>query len=489
MASRKRISLSYRWRLFIPMVLLVWAIIAMLVIWQYRSQKEFRSQMIRTELAMIDSRILYVYERDLDIQEFVEFLGQYFENSIFDEVYVTVYGTRNAVVAHLGEPIPYDPKLFEQGEEGDGESGGGSVNVQSRYASADKLFYLHAVSSSDGNLKVCTAMPYTYSITHAVASDTSLWLLALLLTAIATGVVLLSTKFLTRNVTMLRDFANNAAEGKPIGDVNKLSHDEIGDISREIFRIYEQRIQAIEKSSREHRIALHAVEEKARMRRQLTNNINHELKTPVGVIRGYLDTILDNPDMDDETRRHFLTRTLENVERLCSLMNDVSTMTRLDEGSENIPISEVNMHDLLYSIENDVEASQIAGNMQFSFDVPLDCNVKGNQNLLSGMIMNLIKNAAIHSRGTEMRFNLVSESPKFYVFAFADNGCGVAPEHLPHLFERFYRVDSGRSRKVGGTGLGLPIVKNTVTSLGGTISVHNRSMGGLEFVFSLRKWN
>ncbi len=489
MALRKRISQSYRWRLFFRTVALVWAIIAVLVVWQYQNQKEFRANRIRTELSMINSRILYVYERDLDIPEFVEFIGQYFENSLFDDVHVTVYGSRNAIIAHLGDPIPYNPALFEQSEDGNSVPEADDINILPATSTSDKLFYLHGVTSRDGNLKVVTAMPYNYSITRAITSDTSLWILAIVLTLVATAVVYWSTKFLARNITLLRDFANNAAEGKPIGNIDELPHDELGDISREIFRIYEQRIKAVERSNREHRIALHAVEEKSRMRRQLTNNINHELKTPIGVIRGYLDTILSNPDMDEETRRHFLSRTLDNVERLCSLLNDISTMTRLEEGADNIPLSEVNMHDLLFSIENDVEASHLAGDMKFSFDVPLDCNVQGNQNLLSGMLMNLIKNATIHSRGTEMKFSLVSESPKFYVFAFADNGVGVDPEHLPHLFERFYRVDSGRSRKVGGTGLGLPIVKNTITSLGGTVSVHNRSTGGLEFVFSLKKWH
>ena len=101
--------------------------------------------------------------------------------------------------------------------------------------------------------------------------------------------------------------------------------------------------------------------------------------------------------------------------------------------------------------------------------------------------MNLVRNAAIHSHGTEITMRLISESPKFYVFAFADNGIGVAPEHIPHLFDRFYRIDTGRSRKAGGAGLGLSIVKSTVQSLGGSVSVHTRSTGGLEIVFTLRK--
>lgn len=94
----------------------------------------------------------------------------------------------------------------------------------------------------------------------------------------------------------------------------------------------------------------------------------------------------------------------------------------------------------------------------------------------------------MHSRGTAMSLKLLSESPKFYTFSFSDNGTGVPQESLPHLFERFYRVDTGRSRKAGGSGLGLPIVRNVIMVLGGAISVRNQSTGGLEFIFTLPKW-
>ena len=104
------------------------------------------------------------------------------------------------------------------------------------------------------------------------------------------------------------------------------------------------------------------------------------------------------------------------------------------------------------------------------------------------MLLNLIRNAAEYSHGSEIKLRLINETAKYYTFSFADNGVGVPQEHIPHLFERFYRVDTGRSRKVGGTGLGLPIVKNTITTLGGTISVRNGAAGGLEFVFTLPKW-
>lgn len=117
-------------------------------------------------------------------------------------------------------------------------------------------------------------------------------------------------------------------------DESKFSHDELGDISREIVKIYRAMEKAMEQSKREHEVAMYAVEEKSRIKRQLTNNINHEIKTPVGVIRGYLDTVLSSPEMDDRTRTQFLLRAQSNVTRLCSLLSDVSTMTRLEEGVE-----------------------------------------------------------------------------------------------------------------------------------------------------------
>ena len=351
------------------------------------------------------------------------------------------------------------------------------------------MFYYTSTKSNDGQIDVLTAMPYTLDITDAIGLDPSMWILIIGLCVVVTVVAYYSTRVLTRNITLLQQFANRAVKGESFQGLDDFPHDELGDISREIIRLYRDKSQAMARSEREHSVALHAIEEKARIKRQLTNNINHELKTPIGVIRGYIDTILDYPDMDEASRTHFLTRAQSNVERLCSLLNDVSAITRLEDGAGSIPVSEVNMHDLVYSIENDIEASKIAPNMKFSFSVPLDCCVVGNESLIHGMLMNLIKNAALHSHGTEISFKLVAESSKFYTFAFNDNGTGVADEHLAHLFERFYRIDSGRSRKVGGTGLGLPIVKNTVQSLGGTISVHNRSTGGLEFVFTLVKWN
>ena len=90
-----------------------------------------------------------------------------------------------------------------------------------------------------------------------------------------------------------------------------------------------------------------------------------------------------------------------------------------------------------------------------------------------------------YSKGTAIRLEKIHEDDYLYTFRFYDNGTGVGEEHIPYLFDRFYRIDAGRSRKVGGTGLGLPIVKNTIRTLGGKITVRNRIQGGLEYNFTL----
>lgn len=108
-----------------------------------------------------------------------------------------------------------------------------------------------------------------------------------------------STRYFGRNITNLRNIAERASTDPNFMPAMEYPHDELGDISRQITNMYNQRSQAMQRQKREHAVALHAIEEKARSKRQLTNNINHELRTPIGVIKGYIDTILENPDMDD----------------------------------------------------------------------------------------------------------------------------------------------------------------------------------------------
>lgn len=491
MALKKR--LSYHWRLFIPIAGMMILIIGLLVWYQYRREADYRTEMMQKELAIINNRILYAYERDISLRSFLNFIQQYYQNSMFEGVRISVYDRDGILLYSLGTPVPLNPselkstKLHSKATPsvpGALEDGHGMVRN-----SDDRIFYYSGFKSDDGQVIVRTAMPMTRDIHDEIDMDSTVWIVILGLVVAALTIVWFFTRMLSRNITLLNDFAYRASTGGHFTGLDKFPHNELGDISREIVRLYRDRSNAIEQAEHERSVAIHAIEEKARVTRQITNNINHEIKTPVGIIRGYLETILNNPDLDEKSRMHFLTRMNTNVERLCSLLNDVSTMTRLEEGGEKVPLEMVDMHDLVYQINNDLPASQTAPGMTFSYDIPLDCRVVGNYNLLNGMIYGLIRNAAMHSGGSEISVSMVSENESFYVFSFADNGTGVAEEHLTRIFERFYRVDTGRSRKMGGTGLGLPIVKSTVIALGGTISVHNRSTGGLEFIFTLRKWS
>lgn len=479
MASRRPFKLSYRLRLFIPVVGMMWLIIGGLVMYHYKREVRYRTDSLNNQLSLINSRIIDAYERGDSMSVYMPFIERYLDNSDIEEAIVAIYDQDNNLLYSIGDV----------GHLNFSDLGSSVGTVRSDHDGQSRIYYYAPLTSADGRRTVHIALPYRVSISEAIRSEASFWFLIVGMAIAVTLMAYYSTKYLTRNVRMLRDFANDIEHNQISKDaILDFPHDELGDVSRRLVRLYREKDDAIARSSREHNIAINAIREQERVKRQLTNNINHELKTPIGVIRGYLDTICDTPDLDDATRNRFLDRARDNITRLCSLLDDVSTMTRLEENGSNLPMSEVNFHDIIYNIDNELPISHMAGSLTFSYSLPINCRVKGNQNLLTAMISNLIKNAAIHSHGTEICLRLIIESADYYSFAFYDNGVGVKDENLPKLFERFYREDTGRSRKVGGTGLGLSIVKNTVEAHGGTISVHNRSTGGLEFHFSLEKW-
>ena len=229
-------------------------------------------------------------------------------------------------------------------------------------------------------------------------------------------------------------------------------------------------------------------EEESRMKRQLTQNVAHELKTPVSSIQGYLETIISNPELTPDKRQFFLERCYSQSTRLTGLLRDISVLNRLDEASEMFDLSDINIPKLIVEIQK--ECSKEMDEKQITSEVilPGDPTIHGNYSLLYSIFRNLYDNAIAYAgEGSQITVNCYKEDPKFYYFSFADNGVGISEEHINRIFELFYRVDKGRSRKVGGTGLGLSIVKNGVNFHKGQISAKSSPGKGVTFFFTLKK--
>ncbi len=235
------------------------------------------------------------------------------------------------------------------------------------------------------------------------------------------------------------------------------------------------------------RISREQAEKENRMRRELTQNIAHELKTPVASILGYTETILDNPAIDDDTRRQFMVRTHAQAQRLTALLQDISTLNRMDYAKEMIQKERVDVSLLFADIVQETLLSLQSRQMTLRNCLPQGIIVRGNASLLYSVFRNLVDNAINYAgQGTTIEV-MATEQPGAWQFTFRDNGIGIPASHLPRLFERFYRLDKGRSRDMGGTGLGLAIVKNAVLLHGGTITVASPATGGLRFDFTLQK--
>lgn len=235
------------------------------------------------------------------------------------------------------------------------------------------------------------------------------------------------------------------------------------------------------------RINQRQINKETQVRRELTQNIAHELKTPVASILGYTETILGHPDMDSETQLQFIERTQSQAKRLTSLLQDLSTLNRMDYAADMITVERVDVSHLVAEIIQETALAVDSKQMQVINYLPQGIIVNGNHSLIYSIFRNLMDNAINYAgNGAVVTINAQADDRRWR-FVFADNGTGIAQEHLSRIFERFYRVDKGRSRSLGGTGLGLAIVKNAVMLHGGTIKAHPATDGGLCFEFTLRK--
>lgn len=292
-----------------------------------------------------------------------------------------------------------------------------------------------------------------------------------------------------KNVDRLRDFSVKVDSYEPVTEEEfTFESDELGEISTNIVRLYNRWQHMM--AERDHRYCniIEEEKERARIKRQLTNNINHEIKTPVHAVQGCLETIVMNADrLDKEQILRFVEKSRQQMQRLCSLLNDVSTITRITDGAQHFAVENLDLRDIIAGIEDEMTMQPEQNKMGICLSLPSSLPIEGNKGLLEAIFHNLVSNAIAYSGGTSIFISLLDETDGQYRLSFADNGRGIDPVHFSRLFERFYRLDEGRSRKIGGTGLGLSIVKNAVKFHGGEIKVRNYAGGGLEFVFTLSK--
>lgn len=473
-----RISVGTKLYLSVLSVFLVFAVA--FIVFQQTREKQYKVDTLNLKLQNYNSRM----------EEYLRLFPDYSEKAL--DAYVKSHNMphlRVTLITPDGK-VKYDSNLKKYTNVANHASRpevaaairkgvGSTVERNSKTLSGD--FFYSATYFANDSLIIRTALPYTSDLSKSLQADQHYIWFAVGTIMLLTIILYRFTRRLDDNIQKLRTFATRADHGESLEteDLAGFPPDELGEIAERIIKIYKR----LQTTRREQDV----------LKRQLTQNIAHELKTPVASIQGYLETILENPNTSDAARDMFLKRCYAQSQRLTSLLQDISTLNRMDDAPEMMGNEVVNISDTVANIQKETALQLQQKHMAFVNHLPDGIVVKGNPSLLYSVFRNLTDNAIAYageSTTITLSANPINgdsdetDAPKWH-FTFSDNGVGVPVEHLPRLFERFYRVDKGRSRKMGGTGLGLAIVKNAVILHGGTISVKNNEGGGLCFDFTL----
>ena len=424
------IKISYHKRLFVQIIAFSWAMVLCFIGFQYIREKEYKSEFLNTQLQQYNQHLITSVEAGDPFEDYIAT-----HDKPFDELRISIITLSGAVVYdNIILPDSLDnhrnrPEVANALERGSG------YNI-SRQSTSDGREYFYSATRGE-QVVVRTAIPYSSTLQDLLEADWSFLVVMISITLVMSIVAFFTTRKL----------------GKDIERVNR----------------YE------------------AEQERNRLKRQLTNNINHELKTPVASIQVCLETLLSGIDLSEEKRQELIERCYANTERLRRLLRDVSLITRMEDGSQHIGRERVTINNIIAEVADELEIMPEEERFTLHTDFNEQVVIEGNLSLIGSIFRNLTENAIAYSGGKNIYISLLENSDKMCKIRFEDDGCGIEEKQLPRLFERFYRIDKGRSRRMGGTGLGLAIVKHAVQFHGGVINVANRPEGGLRFEFTLRK--
>ncbi|MBR5811854.1 MAG: sensor histidine kinase [Alistipes sp.] len=421
---------SHHKRLFLQLIAFSWAMVLCFVGFQYIREKEYKSEFLNAQLQQYNRHLLATVEEGEPYEEYIAT-----HDKPFEELRISIITLTGAVV--YDNIISLDSLDNHRGrpEVANALAEGTGYNI-SRQSTSDGREYFYSATRGE-RVVVRTAIPYSSTLQDLLKADWSFLVVMISITLVMSVVAYFTTRKL----------------GKDIERVNR----------------YE------------------AEQERNRLKRQLTNNINHELKTPVASIQICLETLLSGISLSEEKRQELIERCYANNDRLRRLLNDVSLITRMEDGSALIGKERVVINDIIDEVAKELEMLPEDERLLLHTDFSDEVIIDGNPSLIGSIFRNLTENAIAYSEGRNIYISLLENNDKLCRIRFEDDGKGVEQKHLSHLFERFYRVDKGRSRQKGGTGLGLAIVKHAVQFHGGTIIVTNRPNGGLRFEFTLSK--
>ncbi|MCC5790799.1 MAG: GHKL domain-containing protein [Opitutales bacterium] len=222
------------------------------------------------------------------------------------------------------------------------------------------------------------------------------------------------------------------------------------------------------------------------VRKEFVANVSHELRTPLSIVKGYTETLVDDPGIPSEQRKAFLETIHKHTDRLIFLLEDLLALSRLEGRNPKMQWEEMDLRELIQQIANDYQTSGIARGRSIDTHIPNEAaRVKIDVAKIRQVLENLLDNAIKYTPENKPIEMSVAKKPGGWILTLQDHGQGIAAKHLPHLFERFYRVDKGRSRDKGGTGLGLSIVKHIILLHGGTVEARSRIGEGTTMVITL----
>ena len=407
-----------------------WAIVLCFIGFQYLREKEYKSEFLNAQLQQYNKHLLNIVEEGLPYEDYIAT-----HDKPFDELRISIIALSGAVVYDNTISLNSLDNHRDRPEVANALVKGEGYNI-GRQSTSDGREYFYSATRGE-RVIVRTAIPYSNTLRDLLEAD---WSFLVVMISISLAMSILAY-FSTRKL------------GKDIERVNS----------------YE------------------AEQEKSRIKRQLTNNINHELKTPVASIQVCLETLLSGIALSEEKQQELIERCYTHNERLRHLLNDVSLITRMEDGSALIKKETVIINDIIKEVAEELNIMPEEERLTLHTEFNEVVTIEGNTSLIGSIFSNLTENAIAYSGGKNIYITLLENSEKLVRIRFEDDGKGVNKEQLPLLFERFYRADKGRSRQKGGTGLGLAIVKHAVQFHGGTISVNNRPGGGLVFDFTLCK--